>query len=448
MSQRLSALLLMLLVSSSLMADSFEGWWKGEVMRLPIVFHITRSADGPLTAIMKSPAQTDREIPCGEVSVSSDSILITIPLISGSYRGRISSADSTVIEGTFTQGANIPMTLSRTTAEAAQLYRPQEPKPPFPYVSRDVTFRNGDITLAGTLTMPVYGFRPGAVVLVTGSGTQNRDEEIMGHKPFAVIADFLTRAGWAVLRYDDRGAGGSDKGSTTDTTLDFAADAMAAVRYLRSLPDINPARIGLLGHSEGGTIAFIDAAEHPDEVAFAISLAGPAVKGRDVMIRQNEMIYEMSGHPMPDSLRLSVTAMFDDIVGITDSAQLEQAIVDRIMLTDPSKSREEALASARMMTSPWYTAFVRFDPVPYLSRIKCPLLALNGQWDVQVDARQNLGSISELVPQATIKSYPQLNHMFQEAPSKPASLSYGTITQTISPKVLDDIVQWLSGLPD
>lgn len=444
---RLSAMAMMLIASClTLSADSFEGWWKGEVMRLPIVFHITRGDSGELTAIMKSPAQTDREIPCGEVRANADSIHITIPLINGSYRGRM-TADSASIEGIFTQGVTIPMSLERTTAEAAQLYRPQEPKPPFPYVSREVTFRNGDITLAGTLTMPVYGFRPGAVVLVTGSGTQNRDEEIMGHKPFAVIADFLTRAGWAVLRYDDRGAGGSDKGKSTDTTLDFAADAMAAVRYLQSLPEINQKRIGILGHSEGGTIALLDAATYPDDVAFAISLAGPSVKGRDLMIRQNEMIYEMSGNAMTDSLRQMVTAMFDDIVSITDTELLKKSIVNRILM-DQSKSQDEARTTADVMASPWYTAFVRLDPTPCLPKIKCPVLAVNGEWDVQVDARQNLSNISRYIPQATVKSYPGLNHMFQEAPSKAASLSYGSITQTISPQVLQDIAQWLSTLPD
>lgn len=214
---------LLSIVISAFVAVSFaadvKGYWKGEVMTLPIVFHVFEK-EGELAVTLDSPAQGAKDIPCESIVVSGDSVKINMPLLNASFSGVIES-DGGSIRGIFTQGINVPLVLTRTTAEASMLYRPQEPKPPFVYNRREVEFTHDGITLAGTLTTPMWGKNFPAVVLISGSGAQNRDEELMGHKPFAVIADYLTRSGIAVLRYDDRGVGGSTPGTADDTTFDF-----------------------------------------------------------------------------------------------------------------------------------------------------------------------------------------------------------------------------------
>lgn len=303
-------------------ATDFVGYWKGEVMNLPIVFHITNH-NGQYSATLSSPSQGAVDIACDKTLISADSISIEIASLGIRYDG-VMQADGKAITGTFVQGMALKLTLTPATAQDAAIVRPQDPKPPFFYNTREVTFANGDITLAATLTTPSPIFSPTspAVVLVTGSGAQNRDEEIMGHRPFAVIADYLTRAGIAVLRYDDRGIGGSSQGKATDTTLDFASDAMAAVNFLKSQPDINPAAVGVLGHSEGGSIALIAAASMPDDIAFAISLAGVAVKGRDAMIEQNHMIARASSQELTADKAQAVNDIFWAIDTITDNDAL------------------------------------------------------------------------------------------------------------------------------
>lgn len=422
-------------------AADFTGYWKGEVMNLPIVFHIT--ADGnKYTSTLNSPSQGAIGIPCDNTIITGDSIYISISQLRASYNGVI-QADEMTIEGTFIQGQAFNMTLSPASPQDIAISRPQDPKPPFIYNSREVTFTNGNTTLAGTLTTPSYfsTFYP-AVVLVTGSGAQNRDEEIMGHRPFAVIADYLTRSGIAVLRYDDRGIGGSSQGKPTDTSLDFATDAMAAVKFLKSQPSINPNAVGILGHSEGGSIALITAATMPDDIAFAISLAGVAVKGRDAMIEQNHMIAQASGQPLTPGIAQAVNDIFWAIDTIIDDNTLG-AKIKKIMTEAAMHSREQIEQSVAVMTSPWYRSFIRLDMSQYLQHIKCPVLALNGEWDIQVSADQNLKAIKQTTPTAQIKEYPRLNHMFQESPSISQSLNYGNIQQTISPIVLSDIANFI-----
>ena len=358
--------------------------------------------------------------------------------LNASFKG-VLSPDENSIKGQFKQGVEVPLVLTRTTAESAMLYRPQEPKPPFVYRQEEVTFNHGEISLAGTLTMPSWGRNFPAVVLVSGSGAQNRDEELFGHKPFAVIADFLTRAGIAVLRYDDRGVGGSSAGSADDTTLDFAQDALAAVDYLKTRSEIDSKNIGIIGHSEGGTIAVICAAMRPDDVAFIVSLAGAMVKGRDVMVQQNCLLAEMSGNPLNEEQKREVETIFATIDSINEPDRLRDAL--KTLMASHGEARIEQ--SLKVMTSPWYMAFVKFDPSTHLAQVKCPFLALNGEWDVQVDATLNLEAVKRLAPSATVKSYKKMNHLFQEIPNFAQSMSYGNICQTISPIVLDDIATWV-----
>lgn len=434
--------LVMLLCGLVASAADFAGHWKGKVANLSIVFHIAH--DSEWSATLDSPMQGAKDIPCGRVSVNGDSIDIDMPALRANYKGVIAQDDKS-ITGTFTQGMSIPLTLTRTTAEAAQLNRPQEPQPPFVYNVKEVTFQNGDLTFAGTLTTPFWGKKHKAVVLVSGSGAQNRDEELMGHKPFAVIADFLTRHGIAVLRYDDRGVGGSSRGSVDDTTLDFATDAMAAINYLKTRNDIDPTHIGIVGHSEGGLIAVIDAALHPNDVNFIVTLAGPYVSGRDILIKQNHLIAEMAGTPLSAQQAKDIEAMFDAIYNSTDSLQLATQL-NEIMSATGNHSVEEINNTIKAMTSSWYVAFVKLNPEKYLSQVKCPVLAINGTWDFQVDAYQNLGMAQKMLPTATIKQFEGLNHMFQPAPTRQASMNYGAIETTISEQVLKTIADWINKL--
>lgn len=433
------ALFVMLLCGLVASAADFVGHWKGKVANLPIVFHIVN--DSVWSATLDSPMQGAMDIPCGKVTVKGDTIEIDMPALRANYKGVITQDDKSII-GTFTQGMSLPLTLSRTTAEAALLNRPQEPQPPFIYKVQDVTFKNGDLAFAGTLTTPIIGGKHKAVVLVSGSGAQNRDEELMGHKPFAVIADYLTRHGIAVLRYDDRGVGGSSCGSADDTSLDYATDAMAAINYLKSRNDIDTTHIGIIGHSEGGLIALINAAEHPDDVDFIITLAGPYVKGKDILIKQNHLIAEFAGVPLSAQQSHDVDMIFEAIDNSTDLTQLATQLTE-IMSATGNHSAEEIAQSVKVMTSPWYVAFIKLDPAKYLPKVKCPVLALNGLWDFQVDATQNLEVARVAIPTATVKYYDGLNHMFQPAPSRQASLNYGAIETTISEQVLKDMVEWI-----
>ena len=439
MKNRVLLVFVMLLCGLVASASDFVGHWKGKVANLPIVFHV--SNDSGWSATLDSPMQGAMDIPCGKVVVKGDSIEIDMPALRANYKGVIAQDDKS-ITGTFTQGMSLPLTLTRTTSEASQLNRPQEPQPPFVYNVNEVTFKNGDLTFAGTLTTPVWGKKHKAVVLVSGSGAQNRDEELMGHKPFAVIADYLTRHGVAVLRYDDRGVGGSSKGSNDDTTLDFATDAMAAVEYLKSRNDIDTTHIGIIGHSEGGLIALINAATYPDDVNFIVTLAGPYVSGRDILIKQNHLMAETAGTPLSAQQSKDVEAIFNAIYNSTDSLQLAARLTE-IMNATGNHSAEEIAQSVKVMSSPWYVEFVKLDPAKYLTNIKCPVLAMNGTWDFQVDATQNLEVAKVTIPTTTVKYYEGLNHLFQPSSSRQASMSYGAIETTISEQVLKDMMEWI-----
>lgn len=434
--------LVMLLCGLVASAAEFVGHWKGKVASLPIVFHIAN--DSIWSATLDSPMQGAMGIKCGKVVVAGDSITINMPALCANFKGVIAQDDKS-ITGTFTQGMSLPLTLTRTTADAVMYNRPQEPQPPFVYNTQDVTFQNGDITLAGTLTTPFWGKKHKAVVLVSGSGAQNRDEELFGHKPFAVIADYLTRHGIAVLRYDDRGVGGSSKGSKDDTTLDLATDAMAAVKYLKSRSDIDTTHVGIIGHSEGGLIAVINAAQHPQDVNFIATLAGPYVSGRDILIRQNQLIAETMGQPLNDGQLKHINDLLDAIYNSTDTDQLATRLTE-ILESDSTNKQQDIATTVRVMTSPWYVAFVKLDPAQYIAQVKCPVFAANGTWDYQVDAMQNLEMAQKMIPQATIKQYEGLNHMFQPSSSRQASMNYGAIETTISEQLLNDLTKWINGL--
>lgn len=443
MTRRFLLTLMVLVASLALVAQAnplFEGSWGGTLnvgVELRLVFNIEKNSDGTYSATIDSPDQKVEGIPCSKVVVNDDELLIEAGDGAVKYSGRY-DADKQTIVGTFQQnGMSLPLELSKVKAEKAVNDRPQEPQPPFPYKQEEVTFGHDKVTLAGTLTLPEQGTKHPAVVLVTGSGPQDRNETIMGHKPFLLIADYLTRQGIAVLRYDDRGVGRSSIATGYETTLDLAQDAMAGVRYLCSRADIDASKVGIIGHSEGGLIAMINAAEYPKEVSFIVSLAGPALKGKDMMIAQNMMIMETQGIEAPAEMKDMITSLFTTIDESTDIASLRTQL--QSMLGD----NPQFSSQIPVLTSPAYVAMVKMDPMPYLKKIKCPMLALNGAWDSQVAAAENLAIIKKQVKRAEVKQYEQLNHLFQTCENRAGSMAYGQITETMAPQVLADMTEWL-----
>jgi pimeloyl-ACP methyl ester carboxylesterase len=339
------------------------------------------------------------------------------------------------------------------------LRRPQEPRPPFPYRSEEVTVESvPGVRLAGTLTIPPGAGPHPAVVLVSGSGPQDRDETLMSHKPFLVLADHLSRNGIAVLRLDDRGVGRSTGSFAAATSADFANDAAAAVRWLRARAEVADDRVGIIGHSEGGMIAPMVASTTP-EVAFIVLLAGPGIPSRELLVMQGALISRAGGETEREIRRTSALQreMFTAIAQTADSAALHQRmreIVRRYQasLTPEERARPDASdatleAAINAMMSPWYRWFMRYDPAPALRATRVPVLALNGALDLQVPADENLAGIEQALRAAgnrdvTVEKLPGLNHLFQTARTGAPS-EYGEIEETMSPAVLQRVSAWI-----
>ena len=446
-----------LALSSSLSAQDISGAWHGKLSlptgSLTIVFHISQTEQDVYVTTLDSPDQGANGIKTQTTSFNDSTLIIQIPVIHASYKGKLNS-DNT-INGTFTQGMPLPLNLKK--GEASRPKRPQEPQPPFPYRSEEVTVRNerDGINLAGTLTLPEKGTKFPAVVMVTGSGAQNRDEEIMGHKPFFVIADYLTRNGIAVLRCDDRGTAASQGTHATATNEDFATDTEAMVNYLRSRKEINAKKIGIIGHSAGGIIAFI-VAKKDLSIAFVVSLAGAGVRGDSLMLKQVELISKSQG--MPDAVWQGMKPSIRNRYAILQQTDKTPEELQKELYADVTKTMspeqlkdlntiQQISAQISSMTSPWYLHFMRYDPGQDLKKLKCPVLALNGEKDIQVDAAMNLAAIQERITgngnkNVTVKAYPNLNHLFQTC-EKGTLAEYGQLEETINPEVLKDIIEWI-----
>jgi uncharacterized protein len=327
--------------------------------------------------------------------------------------------------------------------------RPQNPKKPYPYHEEEVIFesRESGIKLSGTLTFPESGGPFPAVVLISGSGAQDRNEELMGHKPFLVLSDYLTRHGIAVLRFDDRGVGGSTTGSSGDTTDNFAIDVMGGTSYLKTRKEIDSKNIGLIGHSEGGMIAPLVAAKSSD-IAFIVMMAGTGVPGEDILKLQGELIMRANGAPeemIKENARVQ-KVMLDIIKTTTDKEIAKEKI--REALSDLGPGKLDAIQTQLYTTmSPWMRFFINFDPKTALEKVKCPVLALNGEKDLQVSPAQNLPEIEKALIAGKNKDYkiielPGLNHLFQTC--KTGSVAeYAQIEETISPNVLELITSWI-----
>ena len=420
-----------------------EGKWQGKLnLGTTTLSLAVRIAEGGKVAWMDSPDQMAFNIECDTLTVAGNSVTVGVKRMGILISGTLSDADNS-FSGSFRQGlAKLPFEMAYVSTNP-YLERPQTPQPPFPYDVEEVTFSHGDVTLTGTLTKPAGKKNLTAVVLVSGSGQQNRDEEVMGHKPFAVLADHLTRGGIAVLRYDDRGTGGSSALSPDVTTADFAQDALAAVKYLQSVPEINKKKIGVVGHSEGGQIAIMLAAEHPKDVKFISTLAAPVVKGTDLMITQNEDMARMRGIEITADQRRILEQTFAAIDTINDTDLLRNRLYH--IMTDGKSAQEMINVNSQIMvmTTPWYVNFVRYCAIPHLNAMRQPMLAFYGANDVQVNATINAATLNASYggKKLEIENGLHYNHLFQEC-SKPTA-DYGRIEQTLSPKVMQRLLDWL-----
>ncbi len=444
--------------------DNFnpEGSWGGILKissaQLKVIFNVSKSTSGNLTATLDSPDQGAYGIAVNEVIVKGDSIKFIVKLINGFYEGQY-NPDSFMISGKWNQGGmSLPLEL-RKTEKVEKPERPQEPREPFPYKSEEVKFLNletGD-TLAGTLTLPNGEDNFTAVILVSGSGPQNRDEELLGHKPFLVLADYLTRNGIAVLRYDDRGISESTGDFRSATSMDFAKDALAAVDFLNTRNEIN--KIGIAGHSEGGLIAPI-VAGLSDDVDFFVLMAGPGIRGDSILILQTELIMKANGdsdEAIQSDLKV-YRSIYNEIISEKSDEEIEQSL--KSILTEAfdflsEKEKQEAgnkevFIESQMKTllSPWFRYFVKYDPYPTIKKVKCPVLAINGEKDLQVPPKENLSAIEQALNEggnkdSKIVEMPELNHLFQKSKTG-APTEYGNIEETFSEDAMKIIVDWIS----
>ncbi|MDH6305394.1 pimeloyl-ACP methyl ester carboxylesterase [Parabacteroides sp. PF5-5] len=437
-------LLLILLVTSCSAQPDITGKWYGRPdvggFSMRLTFDISQSDNG-YTATMESPDQTAEKIPVTSVTFENNAVNIQIAPIDFAYKGELNKEG--IIKGSFTQGGQT-FTLDLSRREPEPIERSQTPGQTDAYHTEEVSFMNekAGIRLAGTLTLPKSSTSFTAVVLVSGSGPQNRDEEIMGHKPFLVLADYLTQRGIAVLRYDDRGVGQSEGDYAKATLDDFASDAQAAVEYLKTRKEINKEKIGIVGHSEGGGIAFKLASEKVP--AFIVTMAGVGVDGFSLLRMQRKALFTASNIPeeyinqyndyMDQAQRLAVEA--------TSFFQLRDGITQLFTGTYMEKQIDPAV---KQLSSPEIVSFLKYDPSPYFKKISCPILALNGMNDLQVPCSENLSAILEGLStnkEVTTKPYFGLNHLFQTSNSGlPAE--YAQIEETINPEVLKDIADWL-----
>ena len=451
-------LLFILLIPGMTKAQDITGEWNGKLsaqgMELRLIFHISRG-DSTYDAKMDSPDQKVFGI-MADVTTFENSILrVEIAKLGIRFQGKYKTNS---IEGIFYQsGQSFPLNLTRNLIEKKALVRPQEPKMPYPYLIEEVTFpsEGGKIELAGTLTLPNGKNIFPTAILISGSGPQNRDEEFMTHKPFLVIADHLTRNGIAVLRYDDRGFAQSTGDHGSATSADFANDVRAAIAYLKTRKEIDKTRIGLVGHSEGGLIAPIVATD--TNVAFIVLLAGPGVSGSQILLKQTELITRSQGVDEENVQRqLSITRGAFELFSQYGADQsfenrLKEYLLDLIsnknLIIPEGISNEEFIAmQVSQFQKPWMRYFLNYDPSNSLQRIQCPVLALNGEKDVQV-APENLVVIEKCVryggnDNVTVKEFQNMNHLFQTCKTG-AIDEYATIEQTISPSVLEEVSGWV-----
>jgi len=438
------------------------GTWEGTLefggAKLRIVFHIKKISEDSLTATMDSPDQSAMGIKTSAVRYDWKNLTIEVASIMGTFEGEIKSNNS--IEGVWKQsGFELELNLKRTDREST-INRPQEPERPFPYREEEVVIENKEqeITLAGTLTIPAGNPPFPAVILISGSGPEDRDETVFGHRPFLVLSDYLTRRGIAVLRVDDRGVGGSSGSVWESTSEDLATDVIAEFNYLRTRKEIHPDKIGLIGHSEGGLIAPMVAGKVKD-VAFIVLLAGPGIRGDRLILKQIELIGRAEGlspEKVKENLALQ-KSIFKILLEDGDREEAKRKVAEILgrsysKLSDMEKSSAPDSSTLidqnlKKLFNPWFLYFISYDPAPALRNVKCPVLALIGEKDLQVPAEENLKAIEEALAEGgnsdfTVKKVEGVNHLFQRAETGAVS-EYSKIQETISPDVLKLVASWI-----
>ncbi|WP_420479049.1 alpha/beta hydrolase family protein [Brevundimonas sp. FT23028] len=424
-------------------SPDITGAWEGRIsvggQSIRIVFNV--AADGATT--MDSPDQGARGIPATS-AVEGRTVRFTVPAIGGRFEGLLAD-DGRSLTGALAQGGmNVPLVMQRGEI-AAGASRPQTPQPPFPYRSEEVVVPTPTpgVQLAGTLAVPEGAGPFPAVLLITGSGQQDRDETVFDHKPFLVLADALSRRGVAVLRVDDPGVGGSTDRAGQSTTADFAVDAGAAFDWLVARPETADTRVGLLGHSEGGTIAPMVAQTDP-RVAFVVLLAGPSVRGAEVMTEQSRRMQtaaRIDPAVVDGNVAIQARIMAAIAAHPDDGDGAARAVRDSLSGVDvPPQLLDQAAGWA---ATDWARWFIAHDPQPSLRALRVPVLAIYGGKDVQVPAEQNATALRAVLPSAEIVVLPNLNHLMQPAGTGlPAE--YRTIETTLDPEALKTIVDWVA----
>jgi len=443
-------------------ATPITGDWYGKLEtpsgKLRIVFHINEYDNGELSATLDSPDQGAKGLAASAINYEEGVLKLEMMGGAASYEGTyVSEGDQ--IEGTFRQGGGeIPLLMQREKPEGPK--RPQTPQEPFPYKIEDVKYPNtsADIELGATLTLPEGEGPHPVVIMISGSGSQDRDESLMGHKPFWVIADYMSRRGIAVLRFDDRGVGESGGDPTTATSEDFATDVEAGVKYLLSRSDINAAQIGLMGHSEGGMIAPILAARS-QEVAFIVLLAGPGMRGDELLSLQQEeimLVQGMSQETVDKWIRVNenIYNILEKYTDSDDFSEFVKANAETLLkeLTEEEKaaldvSNENLSNKVALFSTPWFRYFLDYEPADFLQKVSCPVLAVNGDKDLQVISKNNLEGIEAALKAGgnkdyEIKEFPKLNHLFQKTETgNPAE--YAQLEETFSEEVMEYVHKWI-----
>jgi len=440
------------------------GTWMGQIsvmgQQLRIVFNLSIAEDGNLEATLDSPDQGVSGIPVDTASFADGVLRLELPNLNGEYEGTLDPA-ADEFKGQWKQnGMVFELDLKRAEGPVV-VQRPQEPKEPYPYKAEEVRYANTNsegVELAATLTIPEGEGPFPAVVLITGSGAEDRDETVFGHKPFLVLADYLTRQGIAVLRADDRGVGGSTGDYAAATSEDFATDALAGVEFLKTRPEADPRHIGLVGHSEGGIIAPM-AALQSEDVVFIVLLAGPGVPGEEVLYQQGQDILRVMGasEEKMRAQRDSQERIFAVVKTEKDPKAAEEALrklMHQIASTQPEAqqmSKEELDGRIEMqvsfVNSPWFRFFLTYDPAPTLSKVQVPVLALNGSLDLQVNPGVNLPAIEQALKAGgnqdyAVKEMDGLNHLFQHAVTG-ATSEYAQIEETFAEEAMALIAGWI-----
>jgi pimeloyl-ACP methyl ester carboxylesterase len=452
--------------------QGIAGSWQGTLdlgIKLRIVFNIAKSDDGKLSGTLDSPDQAANGIRISEITFAGDALRLAVKSIGGSFEGKLDAAAGEIAGHWAQEGQLLPLTL-KPIDKPPELNRPQVPKKPYPYDEEEVSYENqtAGIKLAGTITLPRTKGPFPAVLLISGSGAQDRDESLLGHKPFLVLADDLTRRGIAVLRVDDRGVGGSTGNSVTATTADFVGDVMAGVEFLKSRQEIDPRRIGLVGHSEGGLIAPA-AAVRTDDIAFIVLIAGPGVTGEEILYAQGALIMRAGGasdeaiakQRTQQEQMFAIVKDFDKQVAgqsgtvLGDAAEAAKEKLKQLVVAAPAElpedqrktARIQGEAQPRLLLSNWFRYFLTYDPRPALAKVRCPVLAVIGERDLQVPPKDNLLEIERALKAGgnadyTLRELPGLNHLLQTCKTgSPAE--YGQIEETISPDALALIGEWI-----